>query len=194
MEDPCVICFDTMDMRSFQDERQQTATCIKLECGHAYHTRCIIQCLSNMNQKCPNCNNNKGAKHELTREGLAKKLVSEMRKDDDVKFLMTEYKEIREELNEANTQLKKDVRSYIEKRKIELNISEKRNYFMECLLKLQGRARSLAKEKGPEYVGAIAAERRFRYGLSAFECNFFGRLQAYANRRLKFPYLRLSLY
>lgn len=192
--DPCVICFEDMDMKTFEDERQQTPTCIKLECGHAYHTLCIIRCLSNMHQKCPNCNKDKTPKLELTREGLAKKLVSEMRKDDDVKFLMTEYKEIRDELHEANVQLKKDVKLYIEQRKVELNIPEKRRYFMECILKLQGKARTVAKEKGPEYVGAITVDRRFRYGLSAFECNFFGRTQAYTNRRLKFPYLRLNLY
>lgn len=194
MEDPCVICFEAMDMKSFEDERENTETCFKLECGHAYHTRCIIQCLTHMHQKCPNCNKDKTPKQELTREGLTKKLVSEMRKNDDVRFLMVEYKEIKEELSEANAQLKRDVKEYIEKRKLELNIPEKRDYFLSCLTKLQGKARSIAKEKGPEYVGAIHADRRYRYGLSTFECNFFGRMQAYNNRRLKFPYLRLHLY
>ncbi len=192
--DPCVICFEGMDMKSFEDERENTGTCFKLECGHAYHTRCIIQCLSHMHQKCPNCNKTKTPKQELTREGLVKKLVAELRRDDDIKFLMNEYHEIREELNEANAQLKKDIKEYVEKRRIELNIIEKKSYFLSCLAKIQGKARAIAKTKGPEYVGAISAQSRYRFWLSSFECNFFGRGQAYTNRRLKFPYLRLSLY
>jgi hypothetical protein len=194
MEDICVVCFDAMDMKPFEDERENTETCIKLECGHAYHTRCIIRCLSHMNQKCPNCNKDKTPKQELTREGLVKKLVAELRRDDDIKFLMTEYKEIREELNEANAQLKKDVKEYIEKRRIELNLVEKKNYFLNCLAKIQGKARVVAKAKGPEYVGALTATGRYRFWLSTFECNFFGRPQAHTNRRLKFPHIRLNLY
>jgi len=194
MEDPCVICFERMDMKSFEDERDNTDTCFKLECGHAYHTRCIIQCLSHMNQKCPNCNKNKTPKQELTREGLVKKLVAELRKDDDIKFLSNEYHAIREELNEAITQLKKDVKEFIEKRRIELNIAEKRNYFLSCLAKLQGKARAIAKAKGPEYIGAITEQSRYRFWLSTFEYNFFGGVQATRNRRLKYPYLRLKLY
>jgi adenine-specific DNA methylase len=147
-----------------------------------------------MHQKCPNCNKDKTPKQELTREGLAKKLVAELRKDDDIKFLMSEYTEIRQELNEANTQLKKDVKEYVEKRRIELNIVEKKSYFISCLAKIQGRARVIAKAKGPEYVGAISAQSRYRFWLSSFESNFFGRPQAYTNRRLKYPYLRLQLY
>ena len=194
MEDPCVICFETMDMRSYNDERENTETCYKLECGHAYHTRCIIQCLSNMHQKCPSCNKTKNHKQELTREGIIRKLVAEVRKDDDIKFLTNEYYEIREELSQANAQLKKDVKEYVENRKKELNIVEKKSYFLSCLAKIQGKARVIAKAKGPEYIGAITAESRYRFWLSTFECNFFGRAQAHTNRRLKYPYLRLHLY
>jgi len=194
MEDPCVICFEAMDMKSFEDERENTETCFKLECGHAYHTRCIIQCLSHMHQKCPNCNKDKTPKQELTVEGLTRKLVAELRKDDDIKFLTNEYHEIREELHEATAQLKKDVKEYVEKRRIELNIAEKKSYFLSCLAKIQGKARAIAKTKGPEYVGAITAQARYRFWLSTFECNFFGRAQAHTNRRLKYPYLRLNLY
>jgi hypothetical protein len=147
-----------------------------------------------MHQKCPNCNKDKTPKQELTREGLAQKLVTELRKDDDIKFLMNEYREIREELNDSITQLKKDVKAYAEKRRIELNIVDKKNYFINCLSKIQGKSRVIAKEKGPEYVGALTASGRYRFWLSTFECNFFGRAQAHTNRRLKFPYLRLNLY
>jgi phage host-nuclease inhibitor protein Gam len=91
-----------------------------------------------MHQKCPNCNKDKTPKQELTREGLAQKLVTELRKDDDIKFLMNEYREIREELNDSITQLKKDVKAYAEKRRIELNIVDKKNYFINCLSKIQG--------------------------------------------------------
>jgi hypothetical protein len=146
-----------------------------------------------MNRKCPNCNVDKTPQKELTREGLKKKFVAEIRRDNEIKFLMTEYKEIREELHEANAQLKKDVKEYIEKRKIELNIPEKRNYFLTCITAVHRRARSLAKEKGPEYVGAINSDRKSFYGIPIFEYNFFGKEHAYINRRLKFPYLRLQL-
>ena len=193
MGDPCVICFDGMDMRSFEDARDNTETCIKLECGHAYHTRCIIRCLSEMNRKCPNCNKEKNARHDLTREGLTKQFMSEIKKDTDIKFLVKELAEIKEELHETNVQLKKDVTEYFEKRKIELNFSEKRNYLIHCLSKIQRKTRSLAREKGPEYVGALAYERSY-YGTTTFERNFFGTSQAYAISRLKFPYLRLKLY
>jgi len=195
MDDPCVICFEAMDMKSFEDERENTESCVKLECGHAYHTRCIIRCLSSMNQKCPNCNKNKTPMAELTREGIIRKLMREMRKDDDVKFLLGEYNESREELIEANKTLEKDVKKYIEIRKKELHIPEKRSYFMECISKLQGRIRSLAREKGPVYLGAMTADPRYRrWMVTSFEYNFFGRAQGYRNRRLKFPYLRMSLY
>lgn len=194
MDDPCVICFEAMDMKSFEDERENTHSCIKLECGHAYHTRCIIRCLSSMNQKCPNCNKNKTPIAELTREGIIKKLMKEIRKDDDVKFLLGEYNESREELAEANRLLQKDVKEYIEIRKKELRIPEKRSYFMECIARLQGKTRSLARAKGPEYLGAMTANARYRWVTTSFEYNFFGRTQAYTNRRLKFPYLRMSLY
>lgn len=193
MEDTCVICFDRMDMRSFEDPRENTETCIKIECGHAYHTRCIILCLSETNRKCPNCNKEKNARQDLTREGLTKQFMREIRKDDDVKFLVKELTEIREELHETTVQLKKDIKEYFEKRKIELNFPEKRNYLTHCISKLQGTVKSLARKKGPEYVGALTHDRSY-YGTTTFERNFFGKIQAYSIRRLKFPYLRLPLY
>lgn len=191
--DTCVICFEDMDMVSFEDQRENTETCIKLECGHAYHTRCIVRCLSLLNQKCPNCNTTKTPTKELTREGLARKLVSEIKKDDDMKFLLTEYKEVRKELMEAQTQLKKDVKEFINKRKAELCFDEKRTYFINCSARIQSTARATAKAKGPQYVGALSPDRTGRhYWFGAyFDRIMYGNAQARLDYRLKFPYIRM---
>ncbi len=191
-----MICFEDMDMASFEDQRENTETCIKLDCGHAYHTRCIVRCLSHLNQKCPNCNTTKSPSQEITREGLARKLVSEVKKDDDMKFLLTEYKEVREELSQAERQLRKDVKEFINKRKTELCVDEKRSYFMNCLSRIQSTAKAIARTKGPQYVGALSPERNARnywFG-NYFERIMYGKMQARSNHRLKFPYLRMSLY
>ncbi len=191
-----MICFEEMDMASFEDERDRTETCIKLDCGHSYHTKCILRCLSNLNQKCPSCNTTKSPSQEITRDGLVKKLVSEIKKDDDMKFLLNEYKEVREELSESQSQLRKDVKEFIEKRKVELCIDKKRSYFLSCLTRIQSTTRAIAKTRGPQYVGALSPERNGRYYWygSYFDRTMYGAVQARANNRLKFPYLRMALY
>lgn len=114
--DMCILCYENMDMMNYKDERQNTATCYKLDCGHAYHTACIIGCLTQMNRKCPQCNTEKDPSKELSKQGLAEKLLREIRNDEHVKPLVEEFKEIKEEYSESILQLKKDIREYAKKR------------------------------------------------------------------------------
>ena len=190
MENTCIVCFDTMDMQEFGDERESTQTCVRLDCGHAYHTRCIIQCLSTMHQKCPNCNNIKGPSHELTRDGLAKQLLTEIKKNNDVKDLVKEYKEIRCEFTETKKQLKKDINNFIVTRKKELYYEEKRKYFIDCSSKIYSTSRAIAKEKGPMYLGIFKPDgfHNSRWSGSYFEKLFFGSGEARKNTRLKYGY------
>jgi hypothetical protein len=195
--DVCPLCFEGMDMLGYQDERQNTAECYKLDCGHAYHTGCIISCLTQMNRKCPQCNADKDPTRELTREALAAKLIREVRRDDRVKPLLEEFKEIREEYVDSLKQLKKDIKEYAEKRGAELCVPEKRKYLMDCHKEIQSMAKQTAKSKGIEYVGALKdiANRGNRWWEgSAFDRAFFGRQLAYGIRRLKFPRLYMDLY
>ena len=195
MEDPCVICFDRMDMKSFQDERQQTSTCIKLECGHAYHTLCIVRCLSMIDQKCPNCNKNKSPAEQLTREGLARKLVGELKRYPEVKFLISEFRESISEYGDTISQLKKDVKAFIAKRKDELQLDKKRKYMLECLANIQTTSKSISKTKGAQYVAALHTRTMGRYWRgTTFERLFFGVTEAYRICRLKTPRLYMSLY
>jgi hypothetical protein len=195
--DPCVICFEDMDMASYEDQRENTQTCVKLDCGHAYHTRCILRCLSQMDQKCPNCNKAKTPSQQLTRDGLAKKLINELKKNDEIKFLLHEYCESYDELSTTNKQLTQDVKEFIKQRKAELKLDEKRKYFMACGSHLYSTMKNYAKEKSPVYFGALQPDirRRHCYWWGAYlDEMVLGRTKARAIYRLKFPYFRMRLY
>jgi Zinc finger, C3HC4 type (RING finger) len=186
-----------MDMKTYQDERDSTQTCVKLECGHAFHTRCIISCLSQADRKCPQCNSNKDPEQMLTEEGVAVKLINEIKKDDRMKLLMGEISEAKEECATSVVQLKKDIRKYAEERSKELQVDTKRKYLINCLGELRRTAREVANEKGTRYVGALKFiyEQRVRYyGGTVFERYMFGRQSAYSLCRLKRPGLYMNLY
>ena len=48
-KDICAICYETLDNES----------CYKLECGHSYHNKCIINWFRTGKNNCPLCNSNK---------------------------------------------------------------------------------------------------------------------------------------
>lgn len=195
--DICPLCFENMDMKSYEDERQNTTESYKLDCGHAYHTACIISCLTQMNRKCPQCNSHKDPSKELTKEALASKLLKEVKKDNRVKDLIDEFKESRDEYAETLSQFKKDIKKYIETRGEELCISEKRKYMIKCLSEIQTTSKTVAKEKSLEHQGALVPSRgrhRHPWNGTQFDQLFFGRTMSYTIHRLKFPHLYLNLY
>ena len=49
-------------MEEYQDEKESTETCFKLECHHAFHTKCIMECLLKSKSACPLCNKDKERK------------------------------------------------------------------------------------------------------------------------------------
>lgn len=195
--DVCPLCFESMDMQGYQDERQNTVECYKLDCGHAYHTSCIITCLTQMNRKCPQCNSGKDPSKELTKEGLAAKLLKEIKKDDRVKDLIDEFKESRDEYAETLNQFKKDIKKYIETRGEELRLPDKRKYMIKCLSEIQTTSKAIANEKGTDYRGALVPprdRRHYNWNGTPFDQLFFGRTMSHTIHRLKYPHLYLNLY
>jgi hypothetical protein len=188
MTDQCPICFDDMDMKAYEDERESTTTCFKLECKHAFHTKCIVDVLSQTGRKCPNCNQNKSPSELLTKEGLAKKLLTELKRTAEVRLATNEVKESIKEFKQTLKILKNDIKKYSELRKVELGFDVKRKYMIDSLKKIPLVVKAEAKQKGAKYWGAVTLEetrRNHYWGGTAFERAFFGKQMAWKISRLK---------
>ena len=154
MDKVCTICFEEMDMLSYQDEQDSTLHCFKLECGHAYHTRCIVDCLQRVNKKCPNCNIDKPPEQVLRMEGVVSKLLDEAKRSKDLRDAFQNYRTTLNALKDTVRELKNDTRDFIKTRKEELCIQQKRKDFNSSLRKVRFKFLKICREKGPIYYGA----------------------------------------
>lgn len=152
-----------MDMLEFNDPREKTDTCFKLNCGHAYHTACIIRYLSNSNHSCLHCNETKTAAQELNIVGLAAKLKAKVSRHPEVQFLKREMDEAYSEYSQSVKTLKAEVKEFIKMRIAETRIKEKRDYWQAAERAVKSKQREIARAMGREYIGALVESERHRY-------------------------------
>ena len=155
----CPICFDEMDMKEFKDEEEGTETCHKLECGHAFHTKCIVDFLTKTSQACPGCNKTRPPEKQLEIEGLIRKTVSHVKNDVRVRLAKEEFKTGKEEYRSALKQLEKEGREWAHKRAAELKIKEYKSYYYSSAKAVMTAAREVATEMGPRYIAAVNSDR-----------------------------------
>ena len=160
----CSVCLDAMDMLEFQDPSAKTESCFKLECGHAYHTACIIRYLSHSNRSCLRCNAIQLPGVELTYRGLRTKLRIELARRPELKPIRDETKAALKEYKETVTALKSEVREFIDRRISETKLLEKRSYWKKSEATMKVASREAAKGMGPQYLGAIADVKRNDWG------------------------------
>lgn len=165
----CSVCLDEMDMLEFNDPREKTDTCFKLNCGHAYHTACIIRYLSNSNHSCLHCNEIKTPTQELNIVGLAAKLKAKISRHPEVQFLKREMDEAYSEYSQSVKMMKAEVKEFIKKRIAETRIREKREYWQSAERAVKSKQREVARSMGREYIGALVEiDQRFRRRRWAF--------------------------
>lgn len=156
MDEPtCALCFDEMDMDPYNADEDHTDTCYKLACGHAYHTKCIIECLQKTNHQCPQCNKHKSPEQRLTQEGLALELLKEVRKTKEVKDYIREVKKAKKDFYECHAQLKKDINNYAIQRGTELGFRDKKVHLSRLMSNSKKLIKKQAEKKGYQHVGAI---------------------------------------
>ena len=107
MPGTCCVCQDEMDMEDFNDERQSTQTCYKLECGHAYHTRCAFQYLRETDFQCLQCNVHRTPRSEMEMTGLIAQTIEEIRSDPEMRRLRHEVEEAIAEFKGVRTEIRR---------------------------------------------------------------------------------------
>lgn len=107
MPGTCCVCQDEMDMEDFNDERTSTETCYKLECGHAFHTRCIFQYLRETEYECIQCNVRRTPREEIELTGYIAQALEDLRADPEVRRLRREVDEAATEFKAAREEVKK---------------------------------------------------------------------------------------
>ena len=172
----CPICYEDMDMREYDDAAEGTDTCHKLDCGHAFHTKCIILVLTKTRHACPSCNKNKPPEKQLEIEGLIRTTLSAVKRDPRVKAVREEYATGKEEYKQALRQLQKESNEWVTKRAEELKIKEYRSYYYSSASAVMATAREVAREMGPKFIAAINSDRRpnNRWGVSISKRTIFG--------------------
>lgn len=184
MDSACVLCFDAMDMKSYEDEQNSTTTCFKLECGHAYHTKCIIDCLTKSNVGCPNCNVHRKPENELTMKGIVARVVREVKRDPELQPFKQEYEVSMKELADTKKQIKKDAKEFIAKRKKELLFEEKRKYHIQCAAAYRRKIFEIAQKRSPVHLGVLYKNPSFRKHYNVDRL-FFSRGNTFSRWRLQ---------
>jgi plasmid stability protein len=179
-----------MDMLEYNDERQSTPTCFKLECNHAFHTKCIIEVLSKTQHKCPSCNKHKSPEEQIERAGVIRNLLKEIKKDDRVRQAKHEYSSVTKEYSEKLSGLKKELKTWARKRAEEVGLHDDKKKWLSSIAGVKKAARQVASEKGFKYTGAMEADDRInnrRWGITTAEAAIFGKSARIHDYRLKYP-------
>jgi hypothetical protein len=149
-----------MDMEEYNDPRQGTETCFKLECNHSFHTKCIMMCLLKSKHACPTCNTEKTPLEKLEIDGLARKLCSEAMRSPEIRPIQKEFIEALKTYTDVLREHKEQSRRAVEQLAIDLKVNENRNYFLTTFEVLRRKIKQHVSELGPKYIAASLVRRR----------------------------------
>jgi hypothetical protein len=192
MDNVCPLCFEEMDMQTYQDERESTQTCFKLKCNHAFHTKCIVECLQKTGHECPSCNKHKTIADDLTEEGLVRQLVVDMKKLPAVRDALRETAIARTDVLNTINLIKKDAKVYAKERAAELKLKEKQAYMRTCIATAKKVTLEEARKKSPMHFAAASKVSLFRR-TTLLELCLLGYANTYQLHRLRNPYLSFAL-
>jgi len=190
----CPVCLDEMDMKAFNDEKQSTTTCFKLECGHGFHTKCVIQTLQISHSSCPSCHKFKTPGQLIKRDGIVKKLLGELKRSPEVSFALTEFKEAKKESDDTLKKIQEETLEFVKQRVAHHQFEEKRKYAMDAMNLTRRYVHALAKERGTMYIGALTSLSMWE-SQNVFRKRILGLNGSWrAIRSIQYPTVRTRLY
>jgi hypothetical protein len=191
----CPICYEEMDMIEFQDTKESTETSFKLECGHAYHTKCIVTFLTRSESKCPCCNTRTTAEKKLDYEALKRKNLSQIKNTDTLKIIVKEHWEAKADLIKVLRQLREETREWAAKRAAELNVATYRNYFIQTVSSARAEAKRIARIMSPghlETINSLETHHMNSWRADPLNIYLFGKSSRYSIYRVSNPRVSIS--
>lgn len=179
----CAVCQDEMDMDEFGDARQTTETCYKLECEHAFHTKCVIDFVRRTHFDCVMCNRHHIPEVKLSLDGLVKQAFQKTLRRREVRDINKEYKAVSKECREVVKKIQKEHREFIKAKQEEYGLNE--------LRKRQGRVASSLKKMIKKTMLKISP-----LTAGALDTRYFNRLMfelEYPYRIRRYPFRRIRI-
>jgi len=184
-QEECILCYDPLDVLVYQanptDDIIVGATSSRLQCGHAYHTQCLLRALQHR-ASCPLCtlvggandrDNNWWNNGQIALEGRCLEIMEKVKKDREVREALRDYKATTKDIMTLKKEFQKRVKEFKTGLRAEMGVDEKVKAVMKSRTSVLRTFTRKAKSEGSLISGArsiLPAYKieRFLFGVSRF--------------------------
>jgi hypothetical protein len=174
-EDKCPLCFEELNVPEYRENNTNELIIeggtTRLECGHAYHSRCVVQMIRSCQGKCAQCNATQLIdpadeydtwRQRVTFEGKCKKALANVKKDTEISEGLRDVRAFREEIDRKRREFDKLVIEAQKKIAEDLKIEETIDLFEFSKKETMKRFKKKARDIGSLELATIAKLKDWR--------------------------------
>uniref|UniRef100_A0A6C0KAV6 RING-type domain-containing protein n=1 Tax=viral metagenome TaxID=1070528 RepID=A0A6C0KAV6_9ZZZZ len=184
MAEECILCYEPLDVPVYEQNNTDDiivgATSSRLQCGHAYHTHCLLRALQHRSS-CPLCTLVGGANDrdnwwhngQIALEGRCLGIMEKVKKDREVRESLRDYKVATKDIMIVKKEFQKRVKEFKTGLRTEMGVDEKLKAVMKAKSSVLRIFTRKAKSEGSLVAGAQSILptykiEKFLFGVSRF--------------------------
>jgi hypothetical protein len=165
MAEECILCYEPLDVPVYEQNTTNDiivgATSSRLQCGHAYHTPCVLRALQHRSV-CPLCNivgrmngtNDWWQNGRIEMEGRCLEIMEKVKKDREVREALRECRAAGKEMTALKKEFLKRVKEFKTELRAELGTDEKVKAVLKAKTSVMRIFSRKAKNEGSLAAGA----------------------------------------
>jgi hypothetical protein len=174
-EDKCPLCFEELNVPEYRENLTNEpiieGNVTRLECGHAYHSSCVIQMMRSCNGKCAQCNATRLVdpadeyqtwQQRISFEGKCKKALSKIKRDIEIAEGLRDVKAFRGEIDRKRKDFDRLVVEAKKKIAEDLKIEETIDLFEFSKRETMKRFKKKARDAGSLELATISKMRDWK--------------------------------